>query len=290
MKLFLFCLLATATSLRAQECNPTEAAQTLVENEGKFVQMGHDQGSRAAFLTFLADDALTFQPGPINAKKSWIERKDDGPSLKWRPVFAAVARSCDLGYTTGPSEWRRRKEDEKALGHGQSVSIWKKQQDGEWRVIVDIGAASPGAPKTEPEPPEIAETPAGPPKADLTAAKKKLKEAETWFTNTAKTDSTAALIGSSSPTVRVFRDGVYPAVGRMPANLMLSVRRGELTSERLGGEMSAAGDLAYNYGKYTTVRSQDTEKGYYLQIWRTDEKGAWKIELDFQAPLPTGTK
>jgi hypothetical protein len=130
MKLFLFCLLATATSLPAQECNPTEAAQTLVENEGKFVQMGHDQGSRAAFLTFLADDALTFQPGPINAKKSWIERKDDGPSLKWRPVFAAVARSCDSGYTTGPSEWRRRKEDEKALGHGSQSPFGRSNQTG----------------------------------------------------------------------------------------------------------------------------------------------------------------
>jgi ketosteroid isomerase-like protein len=252
--------------------------------------MGYDQGSRAAFLHFLADDSVTFQPSPVNAKKLWLARKDDGPSLKWQPVFAAVARSCDLGYTTGPAEWRQRKEDQKPLGYGQSVSIWKKQKDGEWRVIVDIGGSAPGAQKIE-DPPEVAApTTTAPPHRDLADAKKKLREAEIWFTNTAKADSTAALIGSSDPSVRVIRDGVFPAAGRAPANLMLSVRRGELTSEPLGGDMSEAGDFAYSYGKYTLVRSQDTEKGHYLQIWRTDEKGAWKLTLDFQSPLATGQK
>jgi ketosteroid isomerase-like protein len=290
MKLFLCCLLATAIGVSAQECDPQAAAQTLVENEAKFVQLGHDQGSRAAFLHFLADDAITFQPSPINAKKSWLARKDDGPSLKWQPVFAAAARSCDLGYTTGPAEWRRRKEDEKPLGYGQSVSIWKKQNDGEWRVVIDIGGSAPGAQKVD-DPPEVAApTTTAPAHRSLADAKKKLREAEIWFTNTAKTDSTAALIGSSDPSVRVIRDGVFPAAGRAPANLMLSVRRGELTSERLGGDMSEAGDFAYSYGKYTLVRSQDTEKGHYLQIWRTDDKGAWKVTLDFQSPLPTGQK
>jgi ketosteroid isomerase-like protein len=289
MKLFLCCLLATTMTVAAQECNPQAAAQTLVENEAKFVQMGHDQGSRAAFLHFLADDAITFQPSPINAKKSWFARTDDGPSLKWQPVFAAVAASCDLGYTTGPAEWRARKEDEKPQGYGQSVSIWKKQKDGEWRVVIDIGGSAPGAQKVE-DPPELGITAPAPAKVDLAAAKKKLREAETWFANTAKTDSTAALIGSSDPSVRVIRDGVYPAVGRAPANLMLSVRRGELTMERLGGEMSAAGDLAYSYGRYNVVRSQDSERGHYLQIWRTDDKGVWKLTLDFQSPLPTGQK
>ena len=45
--------------------------------------------------------------------------------------------------------------------------------------------------------------------------------------------------------------------------------------------MSAAGDFAYSYGRYSLVRSQDSEKGHYLQIWRTDDKGAWKIVARF---------
>src|SRR3712207_5616960 len=112
----LFCyLLASASAVHAQECNPVDAAQTLANNETKFVQMVQEQGARTAFLHFLADDAITFQPSPINAKKSWNARTDDGPSLSWKPVIAAVAASCDVGYTSGPAEWRRRKEDEKPL-------------------------------------------------------------------------------------------------------------------------------------------------------------------------------
>ena len=118
MKRFLCCLLAIAPALRAQQCDPQQAAQTLAENEAKFVQMGHEQGSRAAFLHFLADDAITFQPSPTNAKKSWTSRTDEGPSLSWKPVIVSVAASCDLGYTSGPAEWRKRKEDEKPAGYG----------------------------------------------------------------------------------------------------------------------------------------------------------------------------
>ena len=66
---------------------------------------------------------------------------------------------------------------------------------------------------------------------------------------------------------------------------MLSVRRGKLTTNHLGGGMSAAGDLAYRYGKYALEMSQNTEHGYYLQIWQTDAEGAWKIVIDYQSPL-----
>ena len=49
--------------------------------------------------------------------------------------------------------------------------------------------------------------------------------------DTAKIDSTSALIGASSEEIRVHREGVFPAAGRRPADLMLSVRRGKLTTE-----------------------------------------------------------
>ncbi len=67
---------------------------------------------------------------------------------------------------------------------------------------------------------------------------------------------------------------------------MLSARGGKLTLERMGGGGSAAGDLAYSYGKYALTTPQNAERGHYLQIWRTDEEGRWQIALDYQAPLP----
>ena len=84
----------------------------MVEAERKFYQTGQEKGTRAAFLEFLADDAIIFRPGPVNGKESWNERADTTLDLVWEPTFAAVSRSADFGYDTGPSKWRAKKGQE----------------------------------------------------------------------------------------------------------------------------------------------------------------------------------
>lgn len=284
MKVFVCCLLLAARPAGAEDCDPQQAAQTMLENETKFVAQGQAEDARTASLAYLAEDAIMFEPGPVNAKKTWTERKEAILSLKWEPTFAGMARSCDLGFTNGPAEWRKNKEDDKPLGYGQYISIWKKQKDGAWKVAVDVGGAVPSAQKVEGPPAILISNSKAEEKTPALAAKK-LSAAENWLMETAKTDSTSALVGSSSEEVRVQREGVFPAIGRKPAALMLSVRRGKLTTNHLGGGMSAAGDLAYRYGKYALEMSQNTEHGYYLQIWQTDAEGAWKIVIDYQSPL-----
>jgi ketosteroid isomerase-like protein len=293
MKTFFVCLLSLVFAVaRAEELKPQEALQTVVENEGKFFQLGQEQGTRAAFLAFLADDGIVFRPGPVNGKESWKKRPEKEISLSWKPLFAAIASSADLAYTTGPAEWRHNKEDAKPFGYGQFVSIWKRQKDGSWKVALDVGSEVPGLTKSD-EPPQLEMSVSSPPAAkptDAKTAQRQLREAEAQFATAAKADSTIALSEASSLNVRVHREGVFPAVGKDPARLMLSVRRGKLSLERTGGGMSAAGDLAYSYGTYSLVKPQETERGYYLQIWRTEPDGSWKLALDYQTPLPTEEK
>ena len=281
-------LLLPLPALRAAESEAETALQSMVANEEKFCQLGQAEGMRAAFLHYLADDALVFAPGPVNAKKEWTKRPENGASFSWKPLFAAMSRSADLGYTTGPAERRKTKEDAKPSGYSEFVTIWKKQPDGEWRVALDLGGDVPGPAKSEEAPPLVASVVNGPetPAKDRAAAERSLREAEKKFAVAAKADSTIALSESADPEIRVEREGVFPALGKGAATLMLSVRRGHLSSERAGGGMSAAGDLAYGYGKYSLVRGEETEHGYYLQIWRTEPDGAWKIALDFQSPQP----
>ncbi|MEP6809894.1 MAG: nuclear transport factor 2 family protein [Chthoniobacterales bacterium] len=277
-------LFLAALVARAENCDPSKTAQEMMENETRFVALGQEQGARAASLAYLADDAIMFEPGPVNAKKTWLARPEGGLSLQWKPTFAAMARSCDLGFTTGPAEWRKHREDEKPLGYGEYISIWKKQKDGAWKVEVDVGGAVPSAQKNEDTVAISLSNEAAPLVTEATA-QKKLRAAEKWFLDAAKTDSTSALVGASSEDIRVHREGVFPATGRQPAALMLSVRRGKLKQEQSGGAMSAACDLAYRYGKYTLELSQKTERGYYLQIWQTDNTGAWKLLIDYESPL-----
>lgn len=286
--------IAVAASARAQEADPAAAARTIVEHEARFVQLGQDRGTKAAFLEFLADDSIVFSPGPVNGKQEWGKRPDQGISLKWTPVFAAMSRSADLGYTTGPAEWRKEKEDATPFGYGQFLSIWRKQKDGAWKVALDVGSEVPGAPKNE-EPQEveysISEVPAPATPPDKAAMSRLLRNAEGKFGNAARTDSTAAILGSAAETLRVHREGVFPAVGRDAAALMLSVTRGGLVLEKSGGAMSDAGDLAYSYGKYTFTHPEKTERGHYLQIWQLEKDGsAFKLVLDYQTPLPPEQK
>ena len=61
-------------------------------------------------------------------------------SLTWKPTFAEMSRSGDLGYTTGTYESRGKDaQGQPTLRTGRYVSIWKKQADGTWKVVLDTG-------------------------------------------------------------------------------------------------------------------------------------------------------
>ena len=279
----------TAASLRAQE-TPEAAVRAIVEGERKFYEKGQAQGTRAAFLEFLADNSIVFQPGPIDGKKAWSARPEGGLWLTWQPVFAAMSRSADLGYTTGPAEFRKNKEDEKPFGYGQYISIWRKQKDGAWKVALDVGHGNPRPPNPPGEPELSFPNAGGDVQPDAAAARRKFAEALKKFAAAAKGDSTAAIADAARDDIRVHREEMFPGLGKDAVGLMLSVRRGKLTLTQTGEGMSAAGDLAYVYGKYLLSRAQTDERGHYLQIWRASEDGTWKLALDFQSPVPPAQK
>ncbi len=67
-----------------------------------------------------------------------------GFSIRWRPVFADIARSGDLGYTYGTSEVRSAgKDGTPVTQYGKYLTVWKKQANRSWRVAADIGNSRP---------------------------------------------------------------------------------------------------------------------------------------------------
>jgi ketosteroid isomerase-like protein len=57
--------------------------------------------------------------------------------LRWEPLGAEV--SGNLGYTYGLYR--------SSNGYGKYVSVWKKQRDGSWKIVVDAGNTSPAPAK-----------------------------------------------------------------------------------------------------------------------------------------------
>jgi ketosteroid isomerase-like protein len=261
----------------------------MVDAERKFYQTGQEQGTRAAFLAFLADDGLVFRPGPVNGKEAWSKREETGLDLVWEPTFAVMARSGDFGYDTGPSKWRESKKEGKFSGHGHFISVWKKQKDGSWKVALDCGIENPEPTgKTETLRTVAMDESKAP--VDLDAAQKSRGDTQQKFAQAARTDPTMATLKFAAPEIRVYRDGHFPSIGKDAARSLVDATVGRMTLETFGGEMSRSDDLSYTYGKYSKARPKGTEQGHYFQIWQTDDSGAWKLQLDWQQPLPPPPK
>jgi ketosteroid isomerase-like protein len=282
---FFTCCLLFAAGTRAEEQKPGDAVRAMVDAERRFYQTGQEHGTRAAFLTFLADDSIVFRPGPLNGREVWTKRAENGLDLIWEPTFAVMARSGDFGYTTGPAKWKASKTETKLLGYGTFVSIWKKQPDGTWKVALDAGTETP-EPTGKSESLRMVSSDK-PPKAkpDPDSARKAFEQAQKKFAEAAKADSGRAALAVAADDIRVYRDAHFPAVGLASAGGLLTAQGRKLLLETLGGDMSHSADLAYTYGKYSSA-GEGNEKGHYFQIWQRDDAGHWKLVLDWQQALP----
>ena len=56
----------------------------------------------------------------------------------WLPEFIDVSTSGDLGYTYGPYQYEYiDKEGELIKGAGVFHTVWKRQENGQWRYVWD---------------------------------------------------------------------------------------------------------------------------------------------------------
>jgi ketosteroid isomerase-like protein len=273
---FLIALGCTSALLHAE--SPAEAIKALVDAERKFAQTAQEKGTQTAFLEFLAEDGIVFRPGPVNGKEVWRARPDSGPDLIWEPTFAAIARSGDFGYDTGPAKWRAKKEGN-FTGFGHFISVWKKQKDGSWKVALDCGIENT---KSDVRPPLRLEVP----KNAAKSAPQSLQDTQVAFLATAQFDFTKAFRQFGSDKVRLYRDGSFPTIGKADGVQLLGTEQAGVTMEVMKTEVSNSADLTYMYGSYSDKRTPPFNNGHFLQIWQTDSTGGWKLVLDWQQLAP----
>lgn len=68
--------------------------------------------------------------------------------LTWDPTFASVSSGGDLGYTVGTYESSRRVGAERVADRGTYLTVWRRQEDGSWKVEADIGNPAPDGAST----------------------------------------------------------------------------------------------------------------------------------------------
>jgi ketosteroid isomerase-like protein len=102
------------------------------------------------WLSYFAPDGMMMPAGSDMvvgqpAIREFISKAFSTPgfSLRWEPVDAAV--SGNLGYTYGISKVGHTDAAGKStISYGKYVTIWRKQRDGDWKIALDMGNASPG--------------------------------------------------------------------------------------------------------------------------------------------------
>jgi ketosteroid isomerase-like protein len=159
MKSFLLVLTVTllvVTGVVSHESFPASApgkdgAETLKQLEGEFMKAAAEHGSQG-YMSYYAEDAVEVPngedliSGEVNIAQTMGFLDDKNNHLTWTPVGADMSSSGDLGYTYGTYEFRSLGKDGKpAVSHGKYTSIWKKQKDGSWKVVLDMGNSSPAA-------------------------------------------------------------------------------------------------------------------------------------------------
>jgi len=132
------------TKPASTESNPA-TTDTLRQLEADFMKAAAERGAEG-YMSYYAEDAIEVPNGreAIHGKASIAKTmgflNDRNNHLTWTPVDAGISESGDLGWTSGTYEFGSvDKEGKPIVEHGKYTIIWKKQPDGSWKVVLDMG-------------------------------------------------------------------------------------------------------------------------------------------------------
>lgn len=273
--------LVAACATPPQPVPPPHAAdiarESVASSERAFARYSVEHGMRAAFLEYFADDGINFAPDPGNTKARFRARPEGFEPfvLDWHPAIAAVARAGDLGFTTGPYTVTGRAPAVRDPAQGMFFSIWRRQADGLWRVIIDGGVSTrvpvPDAAFGEdPRPlPTVANA------ADAGGQKTLFDlEAQPPFGETSAAKGYAVLLDDDA---RLIIGPTPPRLGRDAIVAQLAERGLKFRWETIAAGVSRSNDLGYSYGRLHLTDPAAKSPGHYVHVWMRDQGGRWRI-------------
>lgn len=262
------------------------ALKSMVETERAFSQMSFDKGTRDAFLAFIADDGILFRPTAVKGKEWMLANPLPATTkrslLSWQPVFADIAQSADMGYTTGPWQFKADINDQQPTAFGEFITVWRKQRDGSWKYAIDLGISHA-------EPSSVTSFQSAPIQAlkntKAISSSTALSKIDQELSNESANRGAEAFLSRSADNVRVFRNSNLPFIGREAAAKAIT-NSTIWTWKPAFADVAASGDLGYTYGSYWRKdKNRLVEQGNYLRIWR-NVNGEWQVVVDVADPQP----
>lgn len=265
------------------------ARTAILVAETAFAAQAAQAGTTAAFLANAAPTALIAEKGRLASAQDVGQARPARPGSRfiWYPVLADVAQSGDLGYTTGP--WTTL-QNERPQAAGEYVTVWRKQPDGQWKFVVDMGVerigTAPVSPAVVPQPRLLpaAGTPSVAPTSILLSLDRKFAAAQLLKPG-------ATYQQYLSTEARLYRPGLSLMQGEAASANMKNLDGGYLFDPTTG-YLAAAGDLGYVVGTLRRAAAgtkHPEENGTYLRIWRREAVAGWRMVLEVFnfIPIPT---
>jgi ketosteroid isomerase-like protein len=222
--------------------------------------------ARDAFVEHFAPDAILFAPEPSPAFPGLTEGPPWGVNIVWGPAAAGAACSGELGWTTGPAEYRRQPGGE-VFRRGYYSSIWTRNADGPWKVLVDLGVGIPlDAPREADWTDAGAQPPCPPQRGDAAGFTTDLARADELLISQTTSDAVAAFGARLHPEARLHRSGVAPVLGAEAVRSALADRP-KLRLTRGGLRAAASGDLGFSYGSGAWLDAAGEQRFAYLLVW-----------------------
>jgi hypothetical protein len=265
--------LGLAFSGAAHAQGSEDAFASLVAAERAFAADALRDGITPAFRAHVASDGVVLAQEPVSAQEHLAKQQDTpGLTLEWQPSMAGVARSNDLGFTSGPYRMAR---GDKVLA-GQFLTIWTRGADGRWRWFLDHGLPPRAATAASlPSPVPVTRFAFAAPSETQAAANSGLEAAEQALNAGYLEKGMAALLPVLAEDGVLLRPG-REVVARGDAGSLAPDARRFVRSERLGTRVSGAGDLAVSYGR---MAPESGTPAYYVRIWRRSGTG-WQLLID----------
>lgn len=254
-----------------------KAAVIIAQTENEFAKLSVETNTRNAFIKYFADSIIFFRSGEIvDGKQLWEKRKADSSELFWYPAYVDVAGSNDIGLSTGPVTYKSNKSNSVIDSYGYYASVWKKMDDGNWKVIIDLGISDlqpfPGS-----SPVVYSKINSKTLKnADTNKIKQQVIRLENKFTKNYSAIGNLAYSNLLSKEARIFRPAKMPYVQKDSLLKFLSSSSPRNSFEIANSIISLTGDLVFIYGY---VKNESTVSNY-LRIWKNENRNGWKIVLE----------
>lgn len=278
----------------AQDIKRTPA-QMMVDTELAFAKMSLDEGTRPAFLAFIADDGILFRPRAVKGKQWMIDHPLPAPTpgkrslLSWYPAVADMASAGDMGYTTGPWEFKNDIKDAKPVAFGNFLTVWKRQADGKFKFAIDLGISNPQPAQVIAPWKQSMDTKPSTKNANVETTPSMLSAVDSEFAKESVTrGSQMAFTQFAAESVRVFRNNHQPFVGKAAAMAALPESANVWNWEPAFADVSMSGDLGYTYGTYRILKKDALptvlETGNYFRVWKK-QGDKWLVVTDLLDPV-----